>query len=80
VLIACENFGVCPKQLVDMLKKLEKDQSIVGVEFKLNILGTIDIVVEIPTSTPEATFQLQPMSHCVHMLLGLNDLDPTTLI
>jgi hypothetical protein len=80
VLGACGNYGDRPNQLVDMLNKLVKDQSIEGVEFKLNILGIIDLVLAIPTATPDATFQLQPMKPRVQMLLGLYDIAPTKLV
>jgi hypothetical protein len=80
VLGACGNYGDRQKQLVDMLNKLVKDQSIKGVEFKLNIIGIIYLVLAIPTGTPDATFQLQPMKPRVQMLLGLYDIHPTTLV
>jgi hypothetical protein len=41
---ASGNYGDRPKRLIDILNKLVKDQSIDGVEFKLNSLGTIDFI------------------------------------
>jgi hypothetical protein len=76
----CGNYRDRPKQLVDMLNKLMKDQSIEGVEFKLNILGTIDLVLAISAASPDATFQLQPMNHRVQMIIWLYDMNPTTLV
>jgi hypothetical protein len=53
---ACGNYWERPKQLVDILNKLAKDQSKEGIELKLHSLETIDFILSIPPAYSDLKF------------------------